>query len=65
MYVTQLRAFTRPQHPFQLSLYLSTGCPLRTLCGQKYREEEEKTRKGGKRKHEKEKKMPAKTITTN
>lgn len=45
-----------------LPLYLSTGYPL-TLCGQKYREEAEK--RGGKRKHEKEKKMPAKTITTN
>jgi hypothetical protein len=30
------------QHPFQLPLYLSTGYPLRTLWGQKYREEKEK-----------------------
>jgi len=29
------------QYPFQLSLYLSTSYSLRTLCRQKYREEEE------------------------
>jgi len=32
------------QHPFQLPLYLSTGYPLRTLWGQKYREEEKEKR---------------------
>lgn len=52
------------EHPFRLSLYLSTGYPLRTLCGEKYREEEEEEgeKESVKRK---EKKMPSETITIN
>lgn len=64
MYITQLRVFTRPNPALSLSTYLQA---IRTLCRQKYREEEggREEEEGGKRKHEKEKTMPAKTITTN